>query len=170
MSHSLAISHAQFMKSYRKPRFITRAAPNQMNFNQFCLVQHGTTLINPTWHLVRLSRTISQRPLDLFDPVWLMKPNLSRGSVRRSVTYNTGLTLKHFILGSRSEAFPLLRRHKAYLFLKPKKKNTVHNLFAKNYKRFDVDSRDISGMGNNINEECCREGCFYEEIREYPCH
>ena len=48
--------------------------PNQVNFDQFCLVQHGATLIKLTWHLVRLSRTICQRLLNWVDPVRLIKP------------------------------------------------------------------------------------------------
>ena len=68
------------------------------------------------------------------------------------------------------EPIPWLRRYKANSFLKQKKKKTIRNLLAKNYRRFDVESREISGRKDNINEECCREGCFYEEIKEYPCH
>ena len=48
--------------------------PNRVNFDQFCLVRHGATLIKLTWHLVRLSRTIRQRPLEWVDPVRLIKP------------------------------------------------------------------------------------------------
>ena len=56
-------------------------------FRRICLVRRGAIVIKPTWHLVRLSRTISQNPLDCVDPVRLIQPQSWRGA-----TYKTGLT------------------------------------------------------------------------------
>ena len=66
------------------------AVPNRVNFHQFCLVWCSATLIKPTWNLIQLSRTISQRLLDWVDTVRLMKPNFSCGSARLK---KTGLTV-----------------------------------------------------------------------------
>ena len=77
-----------FWGSFYKSR---RAVPNRVSFDQFYLVRRSATLIKPTWHLVRLSRTISQRPLDLIDPIRLKKPNFSHASAWRGATYKAEL-------------------------------------------------------------------------------
>ena len=70
-----------------KARFICRAAPNRLNFYLVCLVWRGGTLIKPIWHLVRLSRTLSQRPVNRVDPVRPAKPNFSHGPAWRGAAF-----------------------------------------------------------------------------------
>ena len=92
--------------------------PNLVNSDQFFLVRRGATLIKPTWHLVRLSRTIRQRPLVWVDPVRLIKP--SSVAPCRAVPHRTHTCMLQQKLSQYYQHF-LERRLRLRLFILPSK-------------------------------------------------